>query len=320
MTPEISVLMPVYNAGAYLPAAVESILRQTWKDFEVLILDDGSTDGSRDYLATLRDPRVRLDLADGNRGLIATLNRGVELCRAPLVARMDQDDIAEPERLAEQKRAMDAHPEVAILGSDFTPIGGAGQESWVRFFEPEDIRIALLFENPVCHPTVMLRPDRFGSPLYPVEYPHAEDYALWVRCTAVAEQRNLREKLLRYRFHEGQVSRRQTDPQQESIRRLVLSQLAAMGLHPTAGELYVHQSMAHGFLPAPSAPRLTECWVAKLVQANLEHGSYAPELFAQRLRERRQRALQHTARQLQSMPWHRRWRWQFNSQRRARAA
>ena len=319
MMPTISVLMPVYNAGAYLPAAVESILRQTWEDFELLILDDGSTDESAVYLASLRDPRIRIERSAGNRGLIETLNHGFQVCRAPLIARMDADDIAEPERLAEQKIAMDDDPRVAVLGSDLTALGATAGSSWVRFSEPEDVRIALLFENPICHPTVMMRRSCFSSPLYPADYPHAEDYALWVQCGPMVQMRNLQQKLLRYRLHESQVSCRHSSVQEESIRRLVLRQLESMGLHPTAGELYVHQSMAHGFLPAPSVARLTERWVEKLLQANLERCIYAPDLFAQRLRERRQRALQHTARRLQSMPWHLRLRWQFNSQRRARA-
>jgi glycosyltransferase involved in cell wall biosynthesis len=103
LTPAISVLMPVYNAGRFLPAAIESILAQTCADFELIAIDDGSRDGSADVLAQFaaRDPRVRV-LTQENRGIVATLNRALELARAPLVARMDADDLSRRDRFAKQ--------------------------------------------------------------------------------------------------------------------------------------------------------------------------------------------------------------------------
>lgn len=311
--PKVSVLMPVYNAGTHLPAAVESILRQTMREFEFLILDDGSTDETVSYLAGLRDPRIRIERNPQNRGLIATLNKGVELCRAPLIVRMDADDISEPERLEELKKEMDRDPRLAVLGSDFTPIGSSESSSWIRFFESDEVRIALLFENPICHPSVSLRKSFLSQPLYPAEYPHAEDYALWVFSGASLRLGNLRKKLIRYRTHEGQVSRRHASTQMESIQRLILKQLGTLGLKPTEGELYIHQSMAHGFLPTPNASYLMNRWIGKLNKANRKTSTYPPDLFAEKLRERIQKAIRHTAYKLRSMPWRLRLRWQVIS-------
>ena len=312
-TPKVSVLMPVYNAGTHLPAAVDSILRQTMRDFEFLILDDGSTDETVSYLAGLRDPRIRIERNPQNRGLITTLNKGVELCRAPLVVRMDADDISEPERLEELKKEMDRDPRLAVLGSDFTPIGSTESSSWIRFFESDEVRIALLFENPICHPSVSLRKSFLSQPLYPAEYPHAEDYALWVFSGASVRLGNLRKKLIRYRTHEGQVSRRHASTQMESIQRLILKQLCKLGLKPTEGELYIHQSMSHGFFPSPNAVYLMNRWIGKLERANLATNIYHHDLFIKKLRERHQKAILHTVKKLQSMPLLLRLRWQVIS-------
>src|SRR5262245_14197402 len=115
-TPAISVLMPIYNAGRFLPAAVESVLAQTFADFELIAIDDGSRDGSSEVLAQLaaRDPRIRV-FAQENRGIVATLNRALELARAPLVARMDADDLSRPDRFAKQIAFLRQHPEVAAV-------------------------------------------------------------------------------------------------------------------------------------------------------------------------------------------------------------
>jgi glycosyltransferase involved in cell wall biosynthesis len=315
--PEVSVLLPVYNAGTYLREAVESILHQTYRKFELIIVDDGSTDESVAYLSGLRDPRTRIERSEKNHGIIATLNRGIGLCRAPLIARMDSDDIAESERLAEQKRVMDSENKLAVLGSDFVPFGNEKQGSWIRFFEPEEIAIALLFENPICHPTVMLRRSELPEPVYPKDYPHAEDYALWVKCGAKAKLRNLPKKLLRYRAHVGQVSRLHSETQNESIRRLVLRQMAKLGLEPNPAELYVHQSMAHGFLPSPLAERLMSRWSEKLLRANQKHGVYPDDLFRKMLKERRNRTKQETSIRLATMPLYLRMWWRMHSWRRS---
>lgn len=123
--PSITVLIPVFNAMPYLPAAVESILAQTMTDFEVLIVNDGSTDGSEAYLETLRDERVRV-VHLPRKGVGAALNTGLEMCRSDLLARMDADDISGPERLASQLAHLRRHPEVIALGTQFRYVGVTG--------------------------------------------------------------------------------------------------------------------------------------------------------------------------------------------------
>ena len=148
----VTVVLPVYNAIPYLPAAVESILAQTYSDFTLLIINDGSEDGSADYLATLKDSRVRV-VSQPNRGLGATLNRAIEMCETPYLGRTDADDISLPDRLARQMAYLTAHPEVVMLGTQVRFFSGgrsfAGPSNPV---EHESIRRALLAgQAAVCH-------------------------------------------------------------------------------------------------------------------------------------------------------------------------
>ena len=116
--PKISVVMPAYNAENYIREAIDSILAQTFRDFEFLIIDDGSTDHTVEIIRSYSDSRIRLYQNERNMGVAATLNRGLDLARGEYIARMDADDISLPERFAKQAAYMDAHPDVAVCGSN----------------------------------------------------------------------------------------------------------------------------------------------------------------------------------------------------------
>jgi glycosyltransferase involved in cell wall biosynthesis len=203
----VTVLMALYNEARFAPAAVESILGQSFADFEFLIIDDGSTDSSADYLRNLRDPRVRLVRNAGNLGLTRSLNTGLDAARGKYVARMDADDIALPDRLARQVAFLDANPHIGIVGSSRVLIDENDQEIAVAHAAEEDlaIRWKCLLGNPFAHPTVMLR----GYLLhehhlrYDETFRTAQDYELWSRLLMHTQGANLREPLLRYRLRDG---------------------------------------------------------------------------------------------------------------------
>lgn len=309
--PTVSVLMPLYNAARYLDEAIDSILAQTWTDFELLVIDDGSTDGSREKVAARTDARIRLESMPRNQGVVAALNHGLQLVRGTFIARMDADDIAQPERLARQLAYLEKHPEVGALGTDFECFGGASPESWVRYFDAENLHIALLFENPICHPTVMLRRsalDESGRG-YPVDAPHAEEYALWLRLAARTRLANLPDRLLRYRVHEHQVSRLKSAEQCRSIDRLVGAQLDALGLRSGARDFRIHHAMGNGFYPRPYLDLALRAWVQTLRTANNRMKVYQPETFASQLDQRIERTLARHRATLRAMPRHRRLRW-----------
>lgn len=210
MTPAISVLMSVYNGETYLVPAIESILNQTDEDFEFLIVNDGSTDGSKDiidYYASL-DSRIVV-IEQVNAGLVAALNKGLKKARAPLVARMDADDIALPHRLAAQKAYMDSHPDIGVLGSAVELIDAQGRPLSILSYPDADHAADYLYErgSPLAHPAVMMRRDLvLAQGGYRAAYQHAEDYDLWLRLYLHAGIDNLPDILLQYRHHPDKIS------------------------------------------------------------------------------------------------------------------
>jgi glycosyltransferase involved in cell wall biosynthesis len=209
---KISVIMSVYNGRAFLAEAVESILAQSYQNFEFIIVDDGSTDSSRriidDYSRT--DPRI-VALDGEHEGLAAALNRGLAIANGDLVARMDADDISAPRRLEMQIRAFASRPALAGLGSAVTTIDDNGSRIRRRtaLTGPDRVARELLTSNVLNHPSAMIRKsalDRVGN--YRVKFATSQDYDLWLRLLSVGQLDNLPEVLLYYRKHSGRVSRR----------------------------------------------------------------------------------------------------------------
>ncbi|HLH92638.1 MAG TPA: glycosyltransferase [Xanthobacteraceae bacterium] len=204
-TPAISVLMPVYNAGRFLAPAVDSILAQTFSDFELIALDGGSHDGSVAWLraAAARDARV-IVVEERRSGLIESLNRGLAMARAPLIARMDADDVARPDRFIKQLTYLQEHPEVAVLGSAIDLIDECGSHLRTDTFpnSPEAVASDLPYRTCVVHPAVMARTAVLRSVGgYRTSARHAEDYDLWLRIAEVSGIANLPDALVSYRMH-----------------------------------------------------------------------------------------------------------------------
>lgn len=225
--PVVSVLMPVCNADRHLAEAIDSVLGQTFTDFEFVIIDDGSSDASPAILAAYaaRDRRIRV-LAQANAGIVAALNRGLAECRAPLVARMDADDVSLPTRLQRQVAFLTSHHKVAVVGTAFQLISEAGEEGPVvrRPAGDKAIKRILRHRNCLGHPTVAMRREAIIAIGGYREFArHAEDYDLWTRVAERHELANLSDCLLRYRVHRGQVSWSKSEAQ-------VMGALAAQAL------------------------------------------------------------------------------------------
>ncbi len=209
--PSISVVMSVYNGEDFLKEAVESILQQTYTDFEFIIINDGSTDSSGEILRNYasKDPRIVL-IEQENAGLIAALNTGIATAKAELIARMDADDIAHPERFERQKNFMDSHPDIAVLGTDITLIDDKGKTIRNSIYPRHGIKMddfIYKLGSPVAHPSVIMRKEvvmRIGG--YRNAYKHAEDYDLWLRIHKIASLDNINIPLLFYRQHDNKIS------------------------------------------------------------------------------------------------------------------
>jgi GT2 family glycosyltransferase len=211
----VTVLMAVYNDAEFVVEAVESVLGQSFSDFELLVVDDRGTDGSCDRVRAIGDRRIRVIANDANLGLTRSLNRGLDEATGRYVARMDADDVAWPDRLARQVVYLDAHPEVVALGGACRLIDTAGLEKgWMR--PPTDdcaIRWTSLFDNPFAHPTVTLRRAVLEARglRYDPTFRTAQDYDLWIRLLAHGRGANLAEPVLSYRLRHGITSRHRED-------------------------------------------------------------------------------------------------------------
>lgn len=206
--PAVSVLLPVFNAGPTLRRAIHSILTQDFDDIELLIVDDCSSDGSLDVCreAASQDARVRVIQHAQNLGLAVSLNEGLDAARAPLVARMDHDDEALPERLGVQRAFLDAHPHVAVAGSYVLHMGARPRYDHLVELptDADQVRETLKSYNCLYHPAVMFRRDlvrAVGG--YRPDFVNAEDYDLWLRLSPDHLLQNIPQPLLRYRFSPG---------------------------------------------------------------------------------------------------------------------
>jgi len=205
--PLVTVLMPVYNAEKYLREAIDSILNQTFRDYEFLIIDDGSTDESNSIIKSYKDERIRLIENGQNIKLIATLNKGIDLARGKYIARMDADDISLPERLQRLVDFMEANSDTGLCGS-FLNVMGSNNDRVVKFRTThEEITFRLFFTNCLAHPTIMLRKSVLTD--NNLHYPgslHAEDYSMWVKMSRLTRLAVIPEVLLTYRVHDSNIS------------------------------------------------------------------------------------------------------------------
>jgi hypothetical protein len=213
----LSVVLPVHNGERYLAQALESLSSQTFTDYELIVINDGSTDATQDILSDYqsRDRRVRT-YSQERSGIVASLNRAIALSSGDYLARMDADDIAFPDRFERQLDVLWGSQDLGVLGGAAVVIDAVGREIGSMEYPTHDHRIrqALAVTNPFCHPTTMMRMSTLkdvGG--YRAAFPHAEDFDLWLRLSERSRLQNLGEPLLYYRWHAGQVSARELQQQ-----------------------------------------------------------------------------------------------------------
>jgi len=215
-TPQVTVLMSVYNGERFLRETVESILRQTFTDFEFLIINDGSTDSSRDIVRSYSDSRILLIDNPENMGLTRSLNRGLALARGRYVARLDADDRSYSTRLEKQVAFLDASPKVAVLGAQLRFIDARGKALRIalakRAVDPVALRWHWIFDNPLAHSTALFRRDVVWEQMggYNEQFRTSQDFELWSRVGTEHEICNLPDVLVDFRLHENSVCRHYT--------------------------------------------------------------------------------------------------------------
>jgi len=229
ISPLVSVVMSVYNGQTYLREAIDSVLNQTFSDFEFIIINDGSSDNSLSIIQSYTDKRIVVINNDGNKGLIYSLNMGLEIAKGKYIARMDADDICMPERFDLQVKQFENHPNAVISGSDYYLLDGE-KNTYIKNINDSDFQKAVLLFTPCfCHPTVMMKNVfKDHQVFYDKDFIHAEDYKLWTDLRAFGEYLNIDKPLLKYRHHASQISNQKNESQlviSKRIREIYLEKL-----------------------------------------------------------------------------------------------
>lgn len=214
--PRVTVLMSVYNSEKYLSLAMESILNQTFKDFEFLIINDGSKDKSLDIIKSYDDPRIRL-ISRKNKGLVASLNEGIEKAKGEYIARQDSDDASTLDRLEKEVNFLDSHPNVGLVGSNYVVMDS---KSWTPlattnvFTKAKDLKLAQITCNQYGHGSIMMRAAIARKCKgYNPTVGYVEDYDLWNRISHITDIANIEEPLYLYRKNEEGISQSNMDLQ-----------------------------------------------------------------------------------------------------------
>jgi glycosyltransferase involved in cell wall biosynthesis len=239
--PRVSVVLPVRDGEKYVEDAVRSILGQTFHDLEVVVVDDGSSDGTPRIIASLaeEDSRVRLERLRPT-GLVGALNAGIGRASGSYIARMDADDVSLPRRIERQVAELDARPTVGVLGTQVRYVDAAGRPMgiWSLPVGEELVRWSLFFGTALAHPSVMMRRSLVEAHPYRETEAHAEDYDLWVRLARLTSLDNLPEILFERRVHGSSVSDVNETQQTESTLRVQRASIAlALGREPSGSQL-----------------------------------------------------------------------------------
>jgi len=204
----VSVVMPVYNSQIFVKEAIESILNQTYKEIELIIINDGSTDKSDLIIKEFNDPRIRYVNNSINKGIVSSINEGLLLSKGKYIARMDADDIALPTRLAKQVNFLETHADVKLCGTTAMAINKDGKQI-VKLNRPvkhNEIKAFNLFRNAFIHPTIMANANLIRQIAFTEDYKYAEDYFTFSQFTMNYKVANLKEPLLLYRLHEDSIT------------------------------------------------------------------------------------------------------------------
>ena len=286
--PQITVLMSVYNCAEFVKIAIDSILQQSFSDFEFIIIDDCSTDNSREIINCFKDKRIRLVCNDSNIGLSGSLNKGILLSNGRYIARMDADDISYYNRLKVQFEFMERHPDIGVCGTWLKTFGDKNIE-WRYPVESDPIKCCLLFESPFAHPTVMIRRDTLikNKILYDASNQITEDYDFWVRLSNITNFANIPEVLYSYRLHQRQAGCVRASEQRTASRKIRYAILKSM-----VGDLSYEEQLLHELICdrnyeiSREFVQQAEDWLIKLLRFNMESRIFPEPCFNKTLANR----------------------------------
>ena len=289
MKPKISVLMPVYNGEKYLNEAIDSILNQTFIDFEFIIIDDGSNDNSVKIIKSYNDSRIKLFYNGTNKGLIYTLNKGLQLAQGNYIARMDADDVSYDYRFDKQLKFMAAYPEIGVCG---TWVETSDGQIFKYPITHEDCVVFKFFNSPLAHPTVMMQRDVIVKHKlrYSNDFEICEDMEFWRRCLKYTKLGNVNEPLLLYRVHSNNVSKIKKHLQKKGLISYYSDELLTLGIDPQSIDILLHLAFIRSELTHDLLTRYTfkefDEWANLLFNHNKQKKVFPNVVFLRFLRER----------------------------------
>lgn len=269
---KISVLMPVYNAQKHLGEAIDSIIKQRYQDWELIIINDGSTDDSEDIILSFSDSRIKYYRNEGNKGIVYTRNRMIKMAQGQYIAFLDSDDVSMPDRLSRQLAFLEEKADYAMCGTWALMIDDVGNtiKKINMSTESMDIRCSLLFANTFVQSSVMIRKEILLENPYNEDYPVAEDYQLWCQLSHKYKLGNIPYHLTKYRWHGNNISIEKKTLMDKIIGNIYRYQLSYFGITPTEIELMTHAAIKDkGVYQIPQKLFLKQLksWFIKLTRA-----------------------------------------------------
>lgn len=282
--PKISVVMPAYNAEKYIAEAIESILNQTYRDFEFIIINDGSTDKTEEIILSYTDDRIVYLKNEKNMGIVYTLNRGLDIAKGEYIARMDADDISLPERFKTQVQFMDKNTDIAVLGTAINIFGENIESSiFANSSNPKKAKAELFLSSSLTHPTVFIRKSILHKYAlhYEEEFAGMEDFRLWWKITGCGDIMSLEVPLLNYRKHSTQITASVSEQKTEKAKQFLRERISVFEIDYSEAEfnsLFKYRSSDFGNLTLQDIENLSSLF-KKLLKANNSQKHYSKYYF-----------------------------------------
>lgn len=282
--PKVSVIMPMYNAERYVTRAIESILSQTFGDFELLVINDGSTDRGADIVRSYKDPRIILLENKKNTGLVDVRNRGIRESKGDFIAMLDSDDIAHAKRLEYEVEILEKRPDIGLVATWVRVIDEAGDPTGVFWRETageSSISSRLLFGNCITQSSVMMRRSIITENPYRAGFAPAEDYDLWVRIAQSSVINIIHEILVDYRSYGSSTSALKKEAKDKAVEVVVRGLLQKLNIDPTPEEYAIHRNnYKYQGNDLNSFISKREEWLKKILKANNSSALYPKDIFA----------------------------------------
>lgn len=283
--------MPAYNSAKYIADAINSVLAQTFTDFELIIINDGSTDNTHQVISSFTDTRIKYYQNDGNKGLIYTRNKQIEISNCDYIAFLDSDDLAEKTRLEKQYNILSQQTDISFVSSSFYLINERDEiinSDNSYSFNANELRAVSLFVNPVATSSVMLKKSILPREVFRAEYPVCEDYDLWTRILINGKGLVMPEFLANYRIYGDSICKQQPDNIIKNRNKIVLNQLEYYFPNQySKEEAQLHLSLVE-FTTNNKLSDLPELqkWIYKLISLNRQHQQFEETILMQILYER----------------------------------